>query len=112
MRLGTETGSLVNHIYAGIENPEPAVGMGATILMWTDRRAATIVKVTPCQVHIQEDKATRADSNGMSESQNYDYTPDPQAPVVILRKVKGGWREKGGSRLSIGHRRAYHDYSF
>ncbi len=111
MRLGTETGSLINHIESRFAQPTPEVGMGATILGWTDRYPATIVKVTPCQVHVQEDFAVRTDSNGMSESQEYEYSPNPKAHVEIFRKTKRGWRS--GSRcLSIGRREKYYDFSF
>lgn len=114
MKLGTETGSMVNHLMSGINgSPVPQVGMGATILMWTDRHAATIVKVTPTQVHVQRDIAKRVDSNGMSEMQTYLYEADPTADVEIFRKTKNGYRKAGGGySLRIGDRAEYHDYSF
>jgi hypothetical protein len=93
--------------------PEPKVGMGATILCWTDRHAATIVRVTKAQVHVRQDKATRIDKNGMSESQEYAYETDPTAEVEIFRLTKRGYRKAGGgSALRIGDRDEYHDYSF
>ena len=47
MKLGTQTGSLTNHIYsrAVIGQPNPEIGMGATVLCWTDRHAATITAI-------------------------------------------------------------------
>lgn len=71
MRLGTQTGSVTNHILsrATIGQPEPTVGMGATLLGWTDRHACTIVEVSMERdrivVTVQEDNAKRTDSNGM-----------------------------------------------
>ena len=112
MKAGTETGSLMNHVMSRSHVNTPKVGMGATILMWTDRKACTIVKVTPTQIHVQEDKATRTDSNGMSESQTYNYERDQQAPVLVFRLTKRGYRNNCGNGISIGHRAAYHDYSF
>lgn len=114
MKLGAATGSLVNYVYSRAQTPEPAVGIGATILMWTDRRAATIVKVTRTQVHVQEDVSTRTDGNGMSESQAYSYAPDPDAPVRIFRRTKNGaYRAPHrGNGLLIGTRETYHDFSF
>lgn len=114
MKLGTETASLTNYLMSGtVGAPEPAVGMGATILMWTDRHAATIVKVTRTQVHVQRDTATRVDDNGQSEVQDYIFTPDTKAPVEVFRKTKTGYRMAGGgSSLRIGERDEYHDYSF
>lgn len=111
MRIGSETGSLMNHLMAG-GRIEPAVGMGATILCWTDRHAATIVRVTRCQVHVQYDNAKRTDENGMSECQTYAYTPNPNGAVVVFRKTKRGWRSRCGNGLLVGERCHYHDFSF
>jgi hypothetical protein len=110
MKAGTETGSLMNHVMSRGET-KPEVGMGATILMWTDRKAGTIIKVTPTQVHVQVDKATRTDTNGMSESQEYAYERDTNGAVYVFRMTKRGYRCNGNG-LGIGYRRAYHDYSF
>lgn len=114
MKLGTETASLTNYMMSGtVGAPTPVVGMGATILMWTDRYAATIVKVTPTQIHVQRDIAKRIDKNGMSETQNYEFTTDPTASVEIFRKTKSGYRMTGGgASLRIGERDEYHDFSF
>ena len=111
MKLGTQTGSLINHLTSRGQQSKPEVGMGATILMWTDRHAATIVRVTPSQVHAQRDNSKRLDTNGMSESQQYEFTPDPEASVEIYRKTKQGYKGPSGT-LIIGHRSKYHDYSF
>lgn len=112
MKAGTETGSLVNHLYSEESSLKPEIGMGATILYWIDRHAATIVKVTPTQIHVQRDKATRTDNNGMSESQEYTYEADVLAPVEIFRKTKRGYRDSRGNGLRIGSRKEYYDYSF
>jgi hypothetical protein len=113
MRLGSQTGSVMNHLMTTSAQVEPVVGMGATICCWTDRHAATIVKVTRCQIHVQKDNATRTDENGMSECQTYSYSPNPNAPVIIFRKTKrGGWRSACGNGLLVGHRRHYYDFSF
>ena len=112
MKLGTETGSLTNHLLSGTKGePKPKVGMGATILGWTDRHAATIIRVTPTQVHVQKDRAIRLDSNGMSESQQYRYERDTDALVLVFRKTKKGWKGHSGF-LRVGDRNEYHDYSF
>ena len=70
--MSYETGSLVNHLMGRTAAPTPTIGMGATILGYTDRHAATIVDVskTGKVVWIRQDKATRIDSNGMSEAQH------------------------------------------
>ena len=102
----------MNHIYSAATQLTPTVGMGATILCWTDRHAGTIVKVTRTQVHVQRDTATRVDANGMSEAQDYKYAADPTGTVEVFRMTRKGYRNSAGNGLLIGSRRAYHDYSF
>ncbi len=129
MRLGLQTNSLTNHVLsrAVIGQPEPVVGMGATILSWTDRSPATIIGVfrETKILHVREDSYRRMDSNGMSESQTYEYFPNPRGYVYIFRQNKQGvWEEvdynpvtkrhkkNGGHGLRIGERSKYHDFSF
>jgi hypothetical protein len=131
LKLGSQTGSLTNHLYSRMikGQPEPVVGMGATLLSWTDREAATIVEVSKTKggawlITVQEDDAKRIDKNGLSESQDYKYTPNPAAPKRMFRFDEGkGWREvrangkgrlvlTGGAGLRIGERDKYHDFSF
>jgi hypothetical protein len=94
----------------------PTIGAGCTVCFYTDRHAATIIDVsaTGYKVTVREDKATRTDTNGMSECQNYEYAPDPEGAVhVFFRNKTGAYgSRKGGKRLALGDRRAYHDYSF
>lgn len=121
-RAGTDTGSLFNYLMSGKSGVVPEVGMGATILCWTDRHAATIVEVKGTLkrpiIGVQRDIATRTDGNGMSDSQSYDYVPDTNAKVeyFTLRKdgtwVRDGETLKGGQRIALGYRKAYHDFSF
>lgn len=126
MKFGYETASFVNHLYSSAKSPEPEVGMGATILMWTDRQPATVVEVNHKKRYIvvQEDNAKRIDTDGMSESQEYEYSPNPEASRQIYRKMKDGrWVRhyvnpdtnrlvKDGTALMLGRREKYHDYSF
>lgn len=105
---------------------QPEVGMGATILMYTDRYAATISDVIKTKsgkisyILIQQDISTRTDENGMSEYQSYNYAPNEKAPKRRFSLRKNGlWVESSkyhtmwnGTKLSIGERDSYHDYSF
>lgn len=118
LRAGTQTGSLVNHLLSGSLDPRPALGMGATILMWTDRHPATVIEVNSAtRITVREDRATRTDKNGMSDSQSYAYETNPYGRVEVytLRK-NGAWVRQGdtmrGQRLSLGHRSEYRDFSF
>ena len=94
----------------------PEVGMGATIIFWSDRHAATIVRVKGQRVWVKKDHAKRTDSNGMSDQQTYEYSPDESAPEICFSLRKNGvYIEKGNNTspsLAIGYRNHYHDFSF
>lgn len=121
LKLGRDTGSLTNYLLAGSKQPEPVEGMGATIVLWTDRHAATITGVRVIRgvrtVFVQEDIATRTDKNGLSESQEYSYAPNPEArEQAFTLRQNGAYVERGepmtGTRLVIDERDAYEDPSF
>lgn len=110
-------GSLTNLLMPNASQT-PEVGSGATISYWTDRRAATVIEATDRVVKVQEDKATRTDKNGMSDSQSYTYEPNPRGAVHTFTKRKNGrFYEKGsamgeGAKLSLGFRDEHYDYGF
>lgn len=133
LRLGSGTGSLWNHMDSRAVRGEPEVeiGMGATRLLWSDRHAGTIVAVQNIRgttyITVQDDSVTRSDKNGMSESQDYEYQPNPNAPTYFFKKhtKTGFWKEcqynpqtkrfnqlKHGNGLKIGVRDEYYDFSF
>jgi hypothetical protein len=126
MKLGTQTASFVNYLMSGTNGqPEVSVGMGATILGWTDRHPATIVEVQKGGkiVVVQKDHAKRIDNNGMSESQDYEFTPNPEATRCYYKQDKNGayrsayFNESGrlvfgSGQLRVGERDKYHDFSF
>lgn len=133
-------GSLMNRLMERSVPAVPEVGMGATELCYTDRHAGTIVAVAKSGKSLswQRDKAIRqlrgkdasvaikeAEADGtagtlhvMSDGQEYRYEAQPEATVhtYTLRK-NGAWVEEGssmknGTRLGIGYRQEYYDYSF
>lgn len=114
MKAGTETGSLVNHLYSRAAAPTPEVGMAATILSWTDRHAGTVIEVKPKKILVRLDHAKRVDRNGLSESQEYEYSRNPNGALYELRLQKdGSWRGRGrGVGVLLGQRREYRDPSF
>jgi hypothetical protein len=133
MKLGTQTASVVNHLVARgtIGQPEPVIGMGVTMLGWTDRAPGTIVEIFKkgsfLYIAVQADTYKRTDKNGMSECQQYEYTPNPNgyidhyrrsainanAPWVgTYQKEESGRWLKGHGQLRIGEREKYHDFSF
>lgn len=125
MKLGSQTGSLMNHVYSRFEAPLPMVGMGATLLAWSDRYAATVIEVTDKVIAVREDRAIRTDSHGLSECQEYRYEPYPDGRVLYFHPARNGgwnqvrlnpetgrWNQVAGYGLLLGERRAYHDFSF
>lgn len=116
-------GSAIHQIQDTMRCAKPEIGQGCTTLGWTDRHAGTVVALGPesksqpgfpTWVEVQQDHAKRIDSNGMSESQAYEFAPNPDAARqrFTLRK-EGAYRIKGGDRrVMFGHREEYYDYSF
>ena len=97
-----------------VADPVPTIGQGVTICWFTDRKAGTIIAVSKSghKITIQEDTATRTDNNGMSECQQYTYTPNPQGALHVAYRGKDGKYKSDGKRVAIAQRRTYHDYSF
>ncbi len=93
---------------------EVNVGDPATIFLYTDRYAATVIRVTPKMVVVQEDTATRTDNNGMSDCQDYDYTPNSKGTIHKFRLNNRGVLKNTatGFRLAIGFRDHYYDFDF
>lgn len=126
MKLGTQTASLVNHLYSLTNSPEPVVGMGVTFLYWTDRSPGTIVEINRSRYIVcTDDDYRRIDANGMSESQEYEYNSNFDGRRRYFRKdKKNKWREMvrnengrlvfagSSSGLLIGEREKYHDFTF
>jgi hypothetical protein len=118
-------GSLFNLLQAESAQREPQIGDGATYLAWSDRYAYTIVDVIHYvsgkqkgevkAVVATRDIAKRTDSNGMSDSQGYEYTTNPDATRQTYTKRKDGKFILQGNThgmLAIGYRDEYYDFSF
>lgn len=128
MRLGTETGSLVNHILSTSGGQKVENGMPATVTYWSDRDGATVTAINTSRkiVTVQIDKAIRVDDNGTSEMQTYRYERDPEGKEFFFKQDrKGVFRQvkrnvttnrwnfvTGGLGVFFGKRMAYYDYSF
>jgi hypothetical protein len=136
MKLGKQTGSVINHLQslAVIGQPVPTVGMGATLLGWTDRYPGTIIKVDTAgarpdgvttYVHVQDDTYKLVGGSCMSEAQTYEYTPDPEGSISVFRSKDGSfweevrrnretgrWNATRGKGLRIGERNRYYDPTF
>lgn len=136
MKLGTQTGSVINNLHsrATIGQPTPVVGMGATLLGWTDRHPATLVEVTEFagskvwkwEVAVTEDDFKVTAGSQHDGSAAYDFTPatDGYREIFRFNRKTGEWvhgynnRDTGrfcasrGKGLRIGERDKYHDPSF
>ena len=109
-------GSLNNMLDARmLPKPDFQVGDGATLLSYSDRHAATIVEINESRtrVVIQMDHAKRVDKNGMSETQVYEYTPNPEAARLVFTLRKDGtFKLSGGLQgVIIGRREEYRDFT-
>lgn len=121
-------GSLTNRIMENNSISDVKVGDGATLISYSDRHAGTVVEMftkgKAQYVTVQEDNAERIDDNGMSESQEYKFTPNPQGATHTFKLLPGRpWKQvrkndKGrfvfydGYGLRLGHRSEYYDFSF
>ena len=109
-------GSLVNILEDGVKIGEIKVGTGVTMLSWTDRIPGTIIEVGNNYIKVQEDIYKRVDNNGMSDCQDYEYTPNPNGTIKTYKKARNGkftdTGKNSGSGLIIGYRERYFDYSF
>lgn len=113
----------------GKERLTPAtveIGMGVTINLWSDRHAATIIRVTKQTVTVRRDKAT-LDPNFKPEwveggfaghctnqsKQSYTYKPDYDGTVETFHWAPSDVRygKVGNPWLSRG-RHEFYDYNF
>lgn len=114
---------MINQILAASGGTTPQIGMGATVLLWSDRHAATIIDLTRFKtgaragqvktVTVQYDKVTRTDSNGMGDNQTYRYEADLAGRTAVFKVNKyGRFTSLSGFTLGIGYRDHHFDFSF
>lgn len=116
-----------NDLHERLLTPATAkVGDGATIHLWSDAHACTIIKVTKSTVTVRRDKATLdpgfkpefilggfcAHCTNQDE-QSYTYEEDPNGEVSTFHwsRKYGTYGRPGNLRLTRG-RREFHDYNF
>ncbi|CAB4158705.1 hypothetical protein UFOVP711_20 [uncultured Caudovirales phage] len=98
----------------------PTVGTAVTLSWWSDSDPGTIIAVSASgkRITVQEDSAKRVDSNGMSDSQTWEYERNPEGATWVFSQRKNGrWYPIGQEMHStpvchIGSRRKYYDFSF
>jgi len=118
-------GNLINRITENTKS-HPVKDGGATITAYSDRYAGTVYDIVDGRVYVQEDKATRIDNNGMSDSQDYHYERDFNGRVFIFGKNRKGryvqvqynaktnrWNQvEGGNGVRFGDRDKHYDFGF
>lgn len=79
--------------------PAPEVGMGATLLVGSDRYGATIHRVFTYQkdklvLEITLDDTKLISGSAQSESQEYEYTPRPNGEkMYFMKDDRGFWQQ-------------------
>ncbi len=116
--------NIVHEILAATDGaPMPKAGDGATVLMWSDRYPATILRVQTFKsgsrkgelnrVTVQRDIATIVSGSQQDGSARYEYERDETGPVDYFRmNNKGQLVSPSGYKLRIGSREKYYDPHF
>ena len=134
MNIGTQTSSLVNHLYSRmtVNAPAPTVGMAATTLSWSDRHAATVTAVTELkskvwayEIAVTDDVVVVVSGSTHDGSAEFETVPNPTGYADIYRmdRKTGKWShgyinqdtgkfKKGQGGLILGKRDHYVDPSF
>lgn len=142
MKLGSQTGSVINHLLARgtIGQPDVKVGMGVTILGWTDRHPGTIFRVFKHRINkslsvpaieVRADNYKVVKGSCHDGSAEYEYSVNVSGSRHYFVFKDDAWREaynqaamstgeiklklatKGnGHGLRIGSREEYYDPSF
>jgi len=131
MKLGTQTGSVINHLHsrATLGQPVPVIGMGVTLLLWSDRHAGSITNVQRVRgktiITVQEDRATVVSGGTHDGSAVYEFNRNPGGSEscwrcdvdgrwqsVVISRETGRWGKAGSNGLRIGAREEYRDPSF
>jgi len=107
-------GSLMNVLADSSTNARadtPAVGDGATVLSWTDRKSATVVAVkSPTRVVVNFDDVTYG-GPGAKPVVNAFGTG---MTVTVTKRKDGRWKVAGPDNRTVmfGVRDPYYDYDF
>lgn len=115
--MSNHTNNFFSNVMLQSAQPEPKVGDGATICLWSDRVACTVIAVnrTPKgrirSVVIRRDTAIRVDNNGRSDAQEWRYEPNPFGQTDTI-KFRNGKPCKNALKVAWGVRQHFYDYSF
>lgn len=109
-------GSLTNRIMESRRPIKAEIGDGATITMWSDRLAGTVVETTVFksgerkgQLRTITVRRDRARNLLVWPAQEYEYTPDPNGPERVFTVNAQGVFRCGSDGLVVGKRDEYQD---
>ena len=121
-------GNLINRVMENYRFPTPEVGSAATLTLWSDRHAATVIAVEDVKgktyVTVQRDNAKMISGSPMDGSADYEYSPNPRGAkhtyrledgvpkYVIKNEMTGRWNLASGNGIIFGTRDEYYDPSF
>lgn len=114
---------------AVIGQPEPEVGMGATFLLHSDRRPATIVRISYDRgrrlIDVQNDNYVAKKPDAADVDDDWQFERNPTGTISIYRREASGvwspvafnkttrrYNKVSGPGLRIGERDYYYDPSF
>lgn len=116
------SGSLVNSVLSGRNQPEPYPGMPTTVCHYSDRSPATVVSVTRFKtgkrageirsIEVRGDLARVISGSEHNGSAQYEYEVLSEGPTATYTRDKYGRYRNHGTPLSLGHRERYYDPSF
>ena len=128
MKLGTQTVNVHSALMCNSKQIVPVEGMGATVCMWSDRHAGTVLWIDQAKsiVCIRRDKAT---AENQMHNRGWAYEADPRGEEYRFKLKDGIWRQleyvywtgkprwvltkKGsGMGLTLGKRDEYYDNTF
>jgi hypothetical protein len=123
LKLGTQTGSLVNHVLSSYNGVAPIEGEAATVLMWSDRAPATVTHWDAQKqiVSLREDKSICTnfeqqtytyERNDLGATYNFRREKNGSWVQVFFNRTTGRWLKSKGPGLIIGRREKYCDPSF
>lgn len=106
-------GSINNRLQEGQASQAPEVGMGGTVLMWSDRNPVTVTKIlSKHRIVVRRDRVTEWDEDGYGKT----FEPGENTDERIVRLCSDGkWKFEGDAARTVvvlGVREAYYDRSF
>lgn len=105
-------GSINNRLEEGRPSLTPEVGMGGTVMMWSDRNPVTVSRIiSRTRIAVTPDRVTEWDGE---YGKAFETVPGAEERIVRLCS-DGKWKfEKDAARtvVVLGTRQAYYDRSF